>query len=195
MAGADDSCLPAVPTAPVSVQHEAEDGAAARGRKRTHNNACRHTQCSWCKHRKFGKCTRLPADCVACRDDYEAAGSGGGGSRTLLPPSSTATRRRKIAKVGKKEEEEKAEEQQEDEEEEEGDDPCLLKKHIRDPVGDMEWLRVFADAFEALVPLEEGPLSEHWKKKVEDMASEIKTLRASYITFRMYVPYSVFLFQ
>ena len=58
----------------------------------------------------------------------------------------------------------------------------------------LEFLRM-QSIIEALVPREEGPLSEHWKKKVKDMASEIKTLRASYITFRRYVPYSVFLFQ
>ena len=193
MAGADDSCPPAVPTAPVAVQHEAEDGAAARGRKRTHNNACRHTQCSWCKHRKFGKCTRLPADCEACREDYEAAGSGGGGSRTLLPPSSTATRRRKIARVVEEEGQEEETEEQEDEEEEEGGKPRFSEEDIRDYSGEVERHQVFAAAFEALVPPEEGPLTDFWKQKLGGMERGIRELRVLYGIFRRYFLLSLLL--
>jgi hypothetical protein len=194
MAGTDDSCPPAESSVQQAVQQQAEEGPpAARGKKRTHD-ACNHQQhCRWCKNKKQGKCKWLPADCVACRDEHEeavalafAAGSSAGGSSTLLPPSPRAMRSQKKARVVEEEGQEEEMEEQVDEEEEEGGKPRFSEEDIRDYSGEVERHQVFADAFESLVPPEEGPLADFWKQKLGDMEHGIRELRVLYGIFRRY---------
>jgi len=102
----------------------------------------------------------------------------------LLPPSPRAMRSQKKARVEEEDEEEEAQEEQEDEEEEEGRKPRYSEEDIRDYSGEVERHQVFAAAFEALVPPEEGPLSDFWKQKLGDMEREIRELRVLYGNFR-----------
>ena len=183
MAGTDDSCPPAAPPA---VQQTAPEGENRRGKPRRHD-ACNHKHhCRYCRRKEQGKCKRLPADCEACRDDHLAAGSSEGGSSLLLLPSPRAMRSQKKARVVEEEGQEEEMEEQEDKEEEEEGEPRLSEEDIRDYSGEVERHQVFAAAFEALVPPEEGPLTDFWKQKLGDMERGIRELRVLYGIFRRY---------
>lgn len=183
MAGTDDSCPPAAPPA---VQQTAPEGENRRGKPRTHD-ACNHKHhCRYCRRKEQGKCKRLPADCDACRDDHLAAGSSEGGSRYLLLPSPRAMRSQKKARVVEEEGQEEETEEQEDEEEEEGGKPRFSEEDIRDYSGEVERHQVFAAAFEALVPPEEGPLTDFWKQKLGGMERGIRELQVLYGILRRY---------
>ena len=186
MSGPDNSCSPAAP----AVQQQAEEGPSkALGKKRTHD-ACNHQQhCRWCKNKKQGRCKWLPADCDACRDEHEvavalaaAAGSSECGSSRLPPTSPRAMRSAKKARVveekGPKEEMEQQEER--DDEEKEDRKPRFTGEDIRDYSGEVERHQVFAAAFAALLPPQEGPLSNYWKQKLEGTKQEINDMRILY---------------
>ena len=136
---------------------------------------------------------RLPADCDACRDDHLAAGSSEGGSRYLLLPSRRAMRSPKNARVVEEEGQEEETEEQEDEEEEEGGKPRFSEEDIRDYSGEVERHQVFAAAFEALVPPEEGPLTDFWKQKLGGMERGIRELQVLYGISRRYFLLSLLL--
>jgi hypothetical protein len=95
-------------------------------------------------------------------------------------------RSQKKARVVEEEEQEEEMEEQVDEEEEEGGKPRFSEEDIRDYRGEVERHQVFADAFEALVPPEEGPLTDFWKQKLGDMEHGIRELRVLYGIFRRY---------
>ena len=69
-------------------------------------------------------------------------------------------RSQKKARVVEEEGQEEEMEEQVDEEEEEGGKPRFSEEDIRDYSGEVERHQVFADAFEALVPPEEGTLTD-----------------------------------
>ena len=200
MAGADDCCPPAVPTAPLAVQHQAEEGPEARGRKRTHD-ACYHTQqCRWCKSKKMGRCKRQPADCKACEDEQEkaagalaaAAGSSAGGSTS---PRVLWSQKKTRQEEEEEEEEEMQGQKEEDEEEEEVRDPRYSADDIRDLQGELNRELLFLTTFDVLRPPEDGPLSAFWKQKLGDMQHEIRELLVSYCKFKRCVPPSNFFFH
>ena len=104
----------------------------------------------------------------------------------MLLPSPRAMRSQKKARVVEEEGQEEEMEEQEDKEEEEEGEPRLSEEDVRDYSGEVERHQVFAAAFEALVPPEEGPLTDFWKQKLGDMERGIRELRVLYGIFRRY---------
>ena len=98
----------------------------------------------------------------------------------MLPPSPRAMRSQKKARVEEEDEEEEEQKKQEDEEEEEGGEPRFSEEDIRHAAGEAAREALFETAFAALLPPQEGPLSDRWKQKLEGMEEKKKDIWVEY---------------
>ena len=98
------------------------------------------------------------------------------------------------AKEAKGQEEEQEEREEQDDDDEEDEERPFSAEDMQDMDGETERELLFWRTFAALLPPEEGILSDFWQKKLGVIEREIRGLRRVYCTYKKYVFPSLFSF-